>query len=83
MPVIADSPRSATPQFALDERCLFPAGDAAALAERIDWWLSHPEIRAEMEHRYAESAAPYALSICIRKAEEMFRQAIRDSEVKN
>ena len=36
VPVIADSPRSATPQFALDERCLFPAGDAAALAERID-----------------------------------------------
>ena len=27
VPVIADSPRSATPQFALDERSLFPAGD--------------------------------------------------------
>lgn len=26
VPVIADSPRSATPQFALDERSLFPAG---------------------------------------------------------
>ena len=36
-----------------------------------------------MEHRYAESAAPYALSVCIRKAEEMFRLAIRDSEAKN
>ncbi len=42
VPVIADSPRSATPQFALDERSLFPAGDADALAQRIDWWIEHP-----------------------------------------
>ena len=46
VPVIADSPRSATPQFALDGRSLFPAGDTAALAERIDWWMEHPEERA-------------------------------------
>ena len=39
VPVIANSPRSATPQFALDERSLFPAGDAGALAEKIDWWF--------------------------------------------
>ena len=46
VPVIADSPRSATPQFALDGRSLFPAGDTDALAERIDWWIEHPEERA-------------------------------------
>ena len=79
VPVIADSPRSATPQFSLDERCLFPAGDPAALAERIDWWLSHPDERAEMERRYAESAKAYALPVCIRKAEAMFRQAVEDA----
>ena len=45
VPVIADSPRSATPQFALDERSLFPAGDTDALAERIDWWIEHPAER--------------------------------------
>ena len=54
MPVIADSPRSATPQFALDERSLFPAGDTDALAQRIDWWIEHPEERQAMERRYAE-----------------------------
>lgn len=57
VPVIADSPRSATPQFALDERSLFPAGDADALAERIDWWIEHPQEREEMEHRYADHAS--------------------------
>ena len=76
VPVIADSPRSATPQFALDERSLFPAGDSAALARRIDWWLEHPQERQEMELRYAEHAKQYALERSIEQAEEMFRTAI-------
>lgn len=78
VPVIADSPRSATPQFALEERSLFPAGDSAALAERIDWWIEHPQHRQEMEHRYAESARQYSLENSIRLAEGMFRQAIAE-----
>ena len=78
VPVIADSPRSATPQFALDGRSLFPAGDADALAERIDWWMDHPAERAEMEHRYAEHAKAYSLEASIRQTEEMFRQAIAE-----
>lgn len=78
VPVIADSPRSATPQFALDGRSLFPAGDAAALAERIDWWFEHPEEREEMGKRYAEHAEQYALDRSIEQTEEMFRTAIRE-----
>lgn len=34
VPVIADSKKSATPQFALDDRSLFTAGDPAALAKK-------------------------------------------------
>ena len=78
VPVIANSPRSATPQFALDERSLFPAGDSDALAEKIDWWLEHPQERAEMECRYAEHAKQYALERSIELAEEMFREAIAE-----
>ena len=70
--------RSATPQFALDERSLFPAGDTDALAARIDWWIEHPEERREMERRYAEHARQYSLEASIRKTEEMFRQAIAE-----
>ena len=80
VPVIADSPRSATPQFALDERSLFPAGDSGALAQRIDWWIEHPAEREEMEHRYAEHAKQYALSESIRQTEEMFRMAIQEQK---
>lgn len=78
VPVIADSPRSATPQFALDERSLFPAGDSNALAEKIDWWIEHPQERQEMERRYAEHAKQYSLERSIEQTEEMFRQAISE-----
>ena len=78
VPVIADSPRSATPQFALDGRSLFPAGDTDALAERIDWWIEHPDERREMERCYAEHAKGYSLENSILQTEEMFRQAIAE-----
>lgn len=78
VPVIAQSARSATPQFALDERSLFPAGDSAALAQRIDGWFEHPEERREMERKYAESAKNYSLENSILQTEDMFRMAIRE-----
>ena len=78
VPVIAQSPRSATPQFALDERSLFPAGDSGMLAKRIDYWYEHPQERQEMEKRYAEHAKGYSLEDSICQTEEMFRAAIRE-----
>ena len=80
VPVIANSPRSVTPQFALDERSLFPAGDTDALAERIDYWIEHPQEREEMERRYAEHAKQYALERSIEQTEDMFRMAIAEQK---
>ncbi len=79
VPIIADSPRSATPQFALDERNLFPAGDADALAQKIDYWIEHPQDRILMEQRYAEYAKAYSLDASIRQAEAMFQEAIDEA----
>lgn len=78
VPVISDSKRSATSQFALDERSLFRAGDASSLAEKIDYWIGHPEEKQEMALQYAHSAEQYRIESCVRKAEEMFEEAIRD-----
>lgn len=80
VPVIANSLRSATPQFALDSQSLFPAGDSDALAARIDWWIEHPQERVEMEKRYAEHAKRYALDLSIQQTEDMFRQAIEEQK---
>ncbi len=78
VPVIADSPLSATPQFALDERSLFRAGDASDLAEKLDYWIEHPGERAAMSGQYADSAEKYRLENSILKAEEMFHAAIAE-----
>lgn len=80
VPVIANSPLSATPQFALDERSLFEAGNAADLAKKIDWWYEHATQRREMGKLYAKSARQYRLKNSIRQAEEMFREAVAEAE---
>ena len=78
VPVIADSKKSATPQFALDERSLFEAGSSKALAQRIDYWIEHEQERKEMEYAYSSFAAQYNLDRCVLQAEEMFAEAIRE-----
>lgn len=75
VPVIAEGELTATSQFALDERSLFPTRDAKALAECIDYWLDHPEEREEMGWRYAESTEEYDIHKSIAALIEMFRQS--------
>ncbi|MFA7673243.1 MAG: glycosyltransferase [Clostridia bacterium] len=79
VPIIADSKKSATPQFALDERSLFTAGDPLALAKKIDYWMEHEHERKEAEYRYSESAKAYDLDQCVYRVEEMFMQVINNS----
>lgn len=79
VPVIADSSDSATPQFALDRRSLFKAGDPKDLARAIDYWLDHPEQRFAMQRRYAASARKYSLKHCVTLFEHMLEQEIIDN----
>ena len=79
VPVIANSDCSATPQFALDNRSLFVAGDSADLARKIDYWIEHEDERREMEYKYAELGKKYNIDSCVSQTEEMFRQAIEEN----
>lgn len=83
VPVICNSDRSATVQFALDERSLFRPDDANDLAEKIDYWLSHPEEKARMEQEYAKQGDSYRISASVKKAEEMFGEVIHDHREKH
>lgn len=78
VPVIANSPLSATKQFALDERSLFKAGDAKDLARAIDYWLDNTEERLRMEKVYQESANKYNIDNSITLFEEMLQEALKD-----
>lgn len=83
VPIIANSTRSATRQFALDKRSLFVPGDPKDLAETIDYWLDNPDERERMEYKYAEHGKQYNIERSIDLAEQMFEEAIRDFNEKN
>ena len=80
VPVIADSSLSATPQFALDERSLFKAGDPKDLARAIDYWIEHPTERHEMEKQYVAAANKYSLSNSALLMEQMFNAELNEKK---
>ena len=78
VPVIAKSPKSATSQFALDERSIFISEKYKELANKIDYWFDNPEERHEASIAYASHAKNYRLDRSIDLFEEMIKQAIED-----
>lgn len=76
VPVIATARYSGTSAFALDDRSKYPAKDAKALAERIDYWFDHPKERWEMGHKYAESMKQYELDNIAQKLIAIYKDAI-------
>lgn len=76
VPIIANSSKSATTQFAIDERSLFEAGNSNDLAKKIDYWLDNEQERKNMEKIYAEQAEKYRIENSIEKIEEMFKEEI-------
>lgn len=79
VPLIAEGPLTATSQFALDERSIFPAHDARSLAARIDWWIEHPQERMKMGQAYADSARKYDIRQSTKAMIDMYRKALRAS----
>ena len=78
IPIIANSPKSATPQFALDERSLFEAGNPTNLAQKIDYWIEHEKDRKQLEIQYSNLGETYRIDKCMEKMERMFEDAIRE-----
>lgn len=76
VPVISDSKKTATKQFALTERNLFRHGNPKDLASKIDWLIDHPEEKAKLSEQYLEYAKQYSIESCMDKMEQMFFDAI-------
>jgi glycosyltransferase involved in cell wall biosynthesis len=63
--LVASSPESAAAELALDDRFRFPAGDAGALATRIDGLLADPAELAGARRAYLERARGFELSASV------------------
>ena len=74
-PVIADSPKSAAKQFALDDRSLFPFSDAQTLSEKIDYWVDHPAQLKEARLKYHDSSQKYRIEQSFEKLLEIYHSA--------
>ena len=71
IPVIADSKKSATRKFALDARNSYRSGDVQDLANRIDYWIEHPEEKKELQKEYQEFVKQFDFEKCMDEMEKM------------
>ncbi len=71
VPIICDSPRSATKAFAADENCLFRAGNARELAERIAFFYHDPAKIEAYRETYRTFKEQFRQTDCMLRMEEM------------
>jgi 1,2-diacylglycerol 3-alpha-glucosyltransferase len=74
--IIASSPLSATPQFALSDEFLFEAGSREELTARIDRWIDDPAGLQKARADYREESQRYRVEASADKLVELYRQVI-------
>lgn len=74
MTIVSDSKNSATKEFAIDGKCIFKHKNSKDLARVIDYWIEHPEERAEYENKYLASSAVYRQEDCMRRMSAMIAE---------
>ena len=79
VPIIADSPRSATREYALTENNLFSFGDERSLAEKIDFWYEHESLMEENRALYKGLAKKIDHDVCMDEMEKMLLSFARIS----
>jgi glycosyltransferase involved in cell wall biosynthesis len=80
VPIISDSRRSATRQFALGPANLFRAGDPSSLAERIDGWIDDPAALDAASRTYARFAELYAIDRSVEAIERVYAATLRSPD---
>lgn len=71
VPVISNSPRSATSKFSLMPQSSFNYLSYADLAKKIDWWIEHPEEKKKASLEYAKFAQQFDFNLCMDRMEQM------------
>ena len=71
IPVIADSRKSATRKFALDERCLYKSRHINDLTMHLDYWIEHPEEKEALANKYQDFIKQFDFEECMDKMEKM------------
>ncbi|MBO4355810.1 MAG: glycosyltransferase [Clostridia bacterium] len=76
VPVIANSPKCATKNFAIDEKSLFKVNNVSDLAEKIDFWIEHEDLRKQYSKKYIENSEAVRQKECMRQMRNMLSETI-------
>ena len=71
VPVIADSRKSATRKFAIDDRCLYKSRSIQDLTDHIDYWIEHKEEKEKLSEKYREFIKQFDFEDCMNRMEQM------------
>ena len=71
VPVIADSPRSATRFFALGDHNLFHFNQPEDLRDQIEYWMEHPEEKEACSRQYQGYTRRFEQQHCMEQMEKM------------
>ena len=82
VPIISDSPISATNQFALDKHLLFRHGKYNDLKDKIEYLIEHPDFKEEMSKKYLEYSKEFRLDAQVKKLLKVFELAIEEHKNK-
>lgn len=73
VPVINDSPRSATRYFALTDDNKFKFNDVDDLAKKIDYWYENPEAKKKCSESYLDFTTKFEQDNCMNDMREMIK----------
>ena len=82
VPVIANSPKCATKNFAIDDRSLFEYNNPDSLRDKIDYWFDHKNELDMMRDKYEKYSVKFDFDVCMKKMEYMLEDAIRKNNEK-
>lgn len=80
VPIVSDSPKSATSQFVLHKNSSFQHGNYRDLASKIDWWFEHPDELQSHREAIVEHAKKYTVENSMNSYVEMFEAAATKRE---
>ena len=80
VPVISDSPMSATNQFALRESNLFKAGDYLSLRDKIDFWIKHEKEKNNCSKEYINYSVKFQIENCVLALEKVFEDVVNKNK---
>lgn len=76
VPVIADSPRSATRFFALGDKNLFHYNDPEDLKLKIEYWIDRPREKEECSKAYQGYTRQFEQEHCMEEMERMLQETV-------